>query len=92
MRPLIWDVAPRGCRRHNDGMARRATTLYLDDEVLQAARVVAARSHRDESAVIEDAVRRYVGLDVVEEVWRGSDLGEEEGLALADAEKHAARE
>lgn len=74
------------------GVARRATTLYLDDEVLEAARAIAARTDRDESAVVEDALRRYVGLDVVEAVWRRSDLGEGEALALADEEKHAARE
>lgn len=49
-------------------MARRATTLYLEDETLQTVRALSARSDRDESAVIEDAVRRYVGLDVVEKV------------------------
>lgn len=73
-------------------MARRPTTLYLDDEVLQAAQVVASRSHRDQSQVVEDALRSYLGLDVVEEVWRGSDLTEVEALKLADEEKHAARE
>jgi predicted transcriptional regulator len=73
-------------------MARRPTTLYLDDEVLQAAQVVASRSRRDQSQVVEDALRSYLGLDVVEEVWRGSDLTEVEALKLADEEKHAARE
>jgi predicted transcriptional regulator len=74
------------------GMARRPTTLYLDDEILRAARAMAARSERDESRVVEDALRSYLGLTVVEEVWRRSDLSEEQALALADEEKHAARE
>jgi len=73
-------------------MARRPTTFYLDDEVLQAAQVVASRSDRDQSQVVEDALRSYLGLDVVEEVWGGSDLTEAEALKLADDEKHAARE
>jgi predicted transcriptional regulator len=72
-------------------MARRATTLYLEDEILQAAQAVAARSHRDESSVVEDALRSYLGLDVVEATWRRSDLDEAAALELADAEKHAAR-
>jgi hypothetical protein len=50
-----------------------------------------ARSERDESGVVEDALRSYLGLTVLEEVWRRSDLGEEQALALADEEKHAAR-
>ncbi len=81
-----------GATRHNERVARRATTLYLDDEILQAARAAAARSERDESGVVEDALRNYLGLEVVEEVWRRSDLSEAQALALADQEKHAARE
>jgi predicted transcriptional regulator len=72
-------------------VARRPTTLHLDDEVLQAARALAARTERDESGVVEDAVRSYLGLDVVQAVWTRSDLTEEQALRLADAEKHAAR-
>ncbi len=79
-------------RRHNWRVARRATTLYLDDEILEAARAVAARGARDESSVVEDALRNYLGLDIVEDVWRRSDLSEAQALALADEEKHAARE
>lgn len=33
-----------------------------------------------------------IGCRVVEAVWRSSDLGGDEALALADEEKHAARE
>jgi len=73
-------------------MARRPTTLYWDDEVLQAAQVVTLRSQRDQSLVVEDALRSDLGLDIVEEVWRSSDLSEAEALALTDEEKHAARE
>jgi hypothetical protein len=52
---------------------------------------MAARSERDESSVVEDALRSYLGLMVVEEVWRGSDLTEEQAMAIADDEKRAAR-
>ncbi len=77
--------------RHNETVARRPTTLYLDDEILQATRALAARTERDESSVVEDAVRSYLGLDVAQAVWRRSDLSEEQALKLADDEKHAAR-
>jgi len=73
-------------------MPRRPTTLYLDDEILRATQVVASRSQRDESQVVEDALRSYLGLDVVDEVQRTSDLSDAEALALAGEEKHAARE
>lgn len=73
-------------------MARRQATLYLDDAVIQAVQVVASRRGRDQSQVVEDALRDYLGLAIVEEVRRSSDLSEAEALALADEEKHAARE
>ncbi len=77
--------------RHNETVARRPTTLYLDDEILQATRALAARTERDESSVVEDAVRSYLGLDVAQAVWRRSYLSEEQALKLADDERHAAR-
>ena len=77
--------------RHNETVARRPTILYLDDEILQATRALAARTERDESSVVEDAVRSYLGLDVAQAVWRRSDLSEDQALKLADDEKHAAR-
>lgn len=72
-------------------MARRPTTLSLDDKLLKGFRAMAARTARDESTVVEDALRRYLGLDVVQEIWRRSDLGVAEAMALADEAKHAAR-
>lgn len=85
--PLARTVATR----HNGTVARRPTTLYLDDEILEAARALAARTECDESDVVEDAVRSYLGLDVAQAVWQRSDLSEEQALKLADDEKHAAR-
>lgn len=73
-------------------MARTPTTVLLDDELLAAARAIATRTNRDESTVLEEALRSYLGLRVFEATWQRSDLGEDEALALADAEKHAARE
>lgn len=60
--------------------------------MIQAVQVVASRRGRDQSQVVEDALRDYLGLAIVEEVRRSSDLSEAEALALADEEKHAARE
>ena len=45
-------------------MARRKTTVYLDDDVLTATKVVAASSARSESDVVEDALRAYLSGDV----------------------------
>jgi hypothetical protein len=73
-------------------MAKKKTTVYLDEDLWRAAKVEAARSGRRDYQVVEEALRRYLGLAAVEAVWRHAALSEEEALALAYREVHAARE
>ena len=40
-------------------MAKEKTTLYLDEDVLRQTEAAAAGSGRDESELVEDALRRY---------------------------------
>jgi hypothetical protein len=70
---------------------KRKVTLYVDEAVLRATRVRAARTERRDSQVVEDALRAYLGFDVVEQVWARSDLDEDEAMRLAVAETHAVR-
>jgi hypothetical protein len=71
-------------------MARRKTTVYIEEELLTAAKVAAARSHKHEYEVFEEALRRHLGLqEVVERVWSklGDDApSEEESMRLAREE------
>jgi hypothetical protein len=71
---------------------RKKVTFYLDEDVLRAARVRAARSDRRDSEIVEEALRAYLGFDVVERVWARSDLNEDEALELALSEVHAMRD
>jgi hypothetical protein len=71
---------------------KRKVTLYVDEAVLRATRVRAARTDARDSQVVEDALRAYLGFDVVERVWARSDLGETEALQLAVTETRAVRE
>jgi hypothetical protein len=76
-----------------NGMAKQKTTLYLDEDVLRRTAAAAAGSGRDESEVVEDALRRYLGLEV-DQVWaRNAEnaLDPDEALALAYAELDAFR-
>ena len=64
-------------------MPKVRTTLTIDEGVLRAVRVRAARSGRGDSEVIEDAVRRELGLDLFERMWARHDLPEDEAMELA---------
>jgi hypothetical protein len=70
---------------------KKKATFYVTEDLLRATRVRAARSDRRDSEIIEDALRAYLGWDVVEGVWARSDLSEEEAMALAVSETHATR-
>ena len=72
--------------------AKKKVTFYLDEDVLRAARVRAARGDRRDSEIVEDALRAYLGFDVVERVWARSDLNEDEAMKLAVSEIHAMRD
>ncbi len=75
-------------------MAKEKTTLYLDEDVLRQTEAAAAGSGRDESAVVEAALRSYLGLEVADKVWARNALNAldpDEALALAYAELRAAR-
>ncbi|HYY78813.1 MAG TPA: ribbon-helix-helix protein, CopG family [Actinomycetes bacterium] len=64
-------------------MARRRTTLYLEDDLLKAAAERAARTGRDANDVIEEALRRYLGLeDVVRRIQARGDMDEDEDESL----------
>lgn len=71
--------------------SRKKVTFYLDEDVLRAARVRAARNDQRDSEIVEDALRAYLGFDVLERVWARSDLTEDEAMRLAVDEQHAAR-
>jgi len=71
--------------------SKRTVTVYLDPEVARAAKVRAARLDKRDSEVIEDALRAHLGIAALDEAQGMSTLTEDEALALADAELHAAR-
>ncbi len=70
---------------------KKKVTLYVDGDVMRAARVRAARTDKRDSEVVEDALRAYLGFDVLAGVWARSDLSEDEAMRLAVKETHAAR-
>lgn len=72
-------------------MPKIRTTLTIDEDVLRAVRVRAARSGKRDSEVIEDAVRQQLGLDLLRRIWETADLSEDEALAVAVEAQHETR-
>ncbi len=72
-------------------MAKMKTIMYLEDDVLRGARVMAARTGKKESEVFEDALRACLGMEVLDRAWASADLSVEEALALAVDEVHRFR-
>ena len=72
-------------------MAKVRTTLTIDETVLRAVKVRAARSGKGDSEVIEEALRRELGLDLLERMWERNKLPEEQAVALAVEAQHASR-
>ncbi len=72
-------------------MRKVRTTLTIDDEVLRAVKVRAARTGKGDSEVIEEALRRELGLDLLERLWQGDELPEDQAIAQAVEAQHETR-
>jgi Ribbon-helix-helix protein, copG family len=72
-------------------MPKSRTTVTLDEQVLRAVRIKAARTGRRDSEVIEAALRRDLGLDLIERFWSSADLNEEEAMRVAVEAQHESR-
>jgi len=73
-------------------MTKVRTTLTIDPEVLRAVKIRAARLGKGDSDVIEEALRRDLGLDLLDRLWAANDLEEADALALAVEAQHRARD
>jgi len=72
-------------------MPKVRTTLTIDPEVLRAIKVRAARQGKGDSDVIEEALRRDLGLDLLDRLWARNDLAEDEAFELATEATHRTR-
>jgi hypothetical protein len=72
-------------------MPKVRTTLTVEEEVLRAVKVRGARTGKGDSEVIEEALRRELGFDLLDRLWRQNDLSEDEATALAVEAQHKTR-
>jgi len=77
--------------RYDAVMTKVRTTVTLDDAVLRAVKVRAARTGKRDSEVIEEALRRELGLDLLDRLWERNDLSEDDAMRLAVDAQHRSR-
>lgn len=68
------------------------TTVTLSEGTLRAVKLRAARDGKRESEVIDEALRRALGLDVFEELWEKATLDEDAAMDLSREAQEWARE
>jgi hypothetical protein len=92
MRGSQNEAALRCVPVHHDAyMPKVRTTLTIDDEVLRAVKVRGARTGKGDSEVIEEALRRQLGFDLLDRLWAGNDMVEDEATTLAVEAQHETR-
>jgi hypothetical protein len=72
-------------------MAKVRTTLTVDADLLRAVKVRAARTGKGDSEVIEEAIRRDFGLELLDRIWAANSFAEDDALALGVEAQHSTR-
>jgi hypothetical protein len=72
-------------------MSKVRTTLTVEEDVLRAVKIAAARAGKGDSEVIEEALRRDLGIDLLTRIWARNEMGEEEAIDLAVEAQHNTR-
>ncbi len=62
---------------------RKKTTVYIQAELLRAAKIAAAQAGRPEYEILENALKRYLGRAVLDSMWSRNDMSEQEASSLA---------
>jgi hypothetical protein len=70
-------------------MTKVRTTVTIDEGVLKLVNVRAARLGKGDSQVIEDSLRRDLGLDLLDRLWSKSKLSEGQAMRLAVEAQHS---
>jgi Ribbon-helix-helix protein, copG family len=72
-------------------MPKIRTTLTLDEEIMRLVKVRAARQGKGDSEVIEESLRRDLGLDLLERIWSKNQMTDEQAMRLAVEAQHSSR-
>ena len=72
-------------------MRKVRTTVTLDEDVLRWVKVRAARQGKADSQVIEESLRRDLGLELLERLWDRNKMDEDRAMQLALEAQHRTR-
>ena len=72
-------------------MPKVRTTLTLDADLMRMVKVRAARQGKGDSEVIEESLRRDLGLEVLDRLWSKNRMSEDEALQLGSEAQHSTR-
>ena len=70
---------------------KRKTTIYIDDAILRALKIAAARAQQHDYEVVEQALRAYLGMELLQRTGSKDSIGEAEAMSLAYRELHRSR-
>ncbi|MBI4729143.1 MAG: hypothetical protein HY775_06520 [Acidobacteria bacterium] len=75
-------------------MARRKTTVSIDEDLLRATKITAAREGKPDYVIFEEALRQRLGFDLLDRIRAGfvdMNLSEEDTTGISVRETKAAR-
>ena len=72
-------------------MPKVRTTVTLDEDVMRLVKVRAARQRKGDGEVIEESLRRDLGLEMLERLWSKNRLSEEQAMQIALEAQHSTR-
>ena len=73
---------------------KRKTTIYIDDRILRALKIAAARTRQHDCDVVEQALRAYLGMELLQRTGSNDSkhsIAEAEAMNLAYRELHRSR-
>jgi hypothetical protein len=70
---------------------KRKTTIYIDDSVLRAVKIAAARAGQHDYELVEQALRSHLGMELLQRTGNDPALSEKKAMKLAYDELHRSR-
>ena len=70
---------------------KRKTTIYIDDSILRALKIAATRAGQHDYEVVEQALRAYLGMELLQRTEKNPSLSERQAMKLAYDELHRSR-